>query len=154
MKDPSETRGPSSKNATWAVSRILSSYSHLSGPDITARARAVYLERNGRAALFLLDLAPDGVCRADAVARAAGGLLHHRFTLACAREGHRRSSLCCTVHRVTPPGCYPAPSPCGVRTFLNDCSPRLSAHVARDSVAAQPVSAPWELIGGRIRHIE
>src|SRR5512136_2531560 len=31
---------------------------------------------------FLLGLAPTRVCRAGPVARAAGGLLHHRFTLA------------------------------------------------------------------------
>ena len=30
----------------------------------------------------LLGLAPDGVCLADPVAWTAGGLLHHRFTLA------------------------------------------------------------------------
>ena len=32
----------------------------------------------------LFGLAPVGVYRASPVARAAGGLLHHRFTLACA----------------------------------------------------------------------
>jgi len=26
-------------------------------------------------------------------------------------EGHRRSALCCTFHRVSPPGRYPAPCP-------------------------------------------
>ena len=31
---------------------------------------------------ILLDLAPGGVCRASAITAAAGGLLHHRFTLA------------------------------------------------------------------------
>src|SRR5690606_5215767 len=35
----------------------------------------------------LLGLAPDGVCRAVPVARHAGGLLPHRFTLACAPVG-------------------------------------------------------------------
>jgi hypothetical protein len=47
------------------------------------------------------------------VARVAGGLLHHRFTLACAllTRGHRRSVLCCAFHRVSPPGSYPAPCP-------------------------------------------
>lgn len=37
----------------------------------------------GRAALerLLSELAPGGVYRADLVAQAAGGLLHHRFTL-------------------------------------------------------------------------
>jgi hypothetical protein len=59
----------------------------------------------------LLGLAPGGVCRAVAVACDAGELLPHRFTLACALSGHRRSALCCTFRRVTPPGCYPAPCP-------------------------------------------
>jgi hypothetical protein len=49
------------------------------------------------------------------VAGDAGGLLHHRFTLACPpgrKTGrHRRSALCCTFRRVTPPGSYPAPCP-------------------------------------------
>src|SRR5947208_487504 len=35
----------------------------------------------------LLDLAPGGVCRAVPVAWGAGGLLHHRFTLASASGG-------------------------------------------------------------------
>jgi len=38
----------------------------------------------GRATRSLLGLAPGGVWRAAPVARDAGGLLHHRFTLACA----------------------------------------------------------------------
>ena len=46
----------------------------------------------GRAALSLLDLAPDGVCRAAPVARGAGALLPHRFTLTCARPRHRSAS--------------------------------------------------------------
>jgi len=40
----------------------------------------------GRVALSLFGLAPDGVCRADRVAPAAGALLPHRFTLTCARN--------------------------------------------------------------------
>ena len=38
----------------------------------------------GRATRSLFGLAPGGVWRAAAVTRSAGGLLHHRFTLACA----------------------------------------------------------------------
>src|SRR5579884_1903989 len=51
-------------------------------------------------------LAPGGVYRADRVTPAAGALLPHRFTLACAgpRAGHRRSALCCTFLRVAPTG--------------------------------------------------
>ena len=58
----------------------------------------------GRTALSLLGLAPDGVYLATPVARRAGALLPHRFTLACAPKGHRRSVLCGTVLRVTPTG--------------------------------------------------
>ena len=75
----------------------------------------------GRAVLTLLGLAPGGACRAARVAPGAGALLPHRFTLACAPvrgPGHRRSALCCALLRVTPTGRYPAPLPCGVRTFL------------------------------------
>jgi len=56
--------------------------------------------RSGRAiasaGCSLLGLAPGGVCRAATVARRAGELLPHRFTLACAPRGHRRSVLCGT----------------------------------------------------------
>jgi len=41
---------------------------------------------HGRTTLSLFGLAPDGVCRADRVAPAAGALLPHRFTLTCARR--------------------------------------------------------------------
>jgi len=52
----------------------------------------------------LSGLASCGVYRAIPVTGDAGEPLPHRFTLACAREGHRRSALCCTVRRITPPG--------------------------------------------------
>jgi hypothetical protein len=89
---------------------------HLSGTGVTARPQATYPGCSGRAALSLLGLAPDGVYLAEPVTRIAGGLLPHRFTLACSNgpEGsirHRRSALCCTIHRVAPPGCYPASCP-------------------------------------------
>ena len=41
----------------------------------------------GRAALFLLDLAPGGVCLAVPVTRTAGALLPHRFTLTGPKAG-------------------------------------------------------------------
>ena len=47
--------------------------------------------------------------------RARGGLLPHRFTIACAG---RLSVLCGAFPRVSPAGRYPAPSLLGVRTFL------------------------------------
>ena len=61
--------------------------------------------RLGRAALerLLYGLAPNGVCRAAAVACGAGGLLPHRFTLTGWLSG-RRSVLCGAVPRVTPGG--------------------------------------------------
>jgi hypothetical protein len=78
-------------------------------------APAAYPGSNGRTTLPLLGLAPDGVYRAIRVAPDAGALLPHRFTLTCApgprARCHRRSALCCTVLRVTPTGCYPAPCP-------------------------------------------
>jgi len=58
---------------------------------------------------LLLGLAPDGVCLAGPVAWAAGGLLHHRFTLTAqglALGGDLLSVALC--RRVTPPGRYPA----------------------------------------------
>jgi hypothetical protein len=54
---------------------------------------------------ILLDLAPGGVYRANAITVVAGGLLHHRFTLA--HPGFTKignALLCCTFRRVTPPG--------------------------------------------------
>ncbi len=57
---------------------------------------------------FLSDLAPGEVYRAGYVTAAAGGLLHHRFTLTAGRSP-RRSVLCGTVSRVSPGGCYPPP---------------------------------------------
>ena len=59
-------------------------------PSISAHgypyAPAAYPEVNGRAALFLLGLAPDGVYIAVRVTPNAGALLPHRFTLTCAAE--------------------------------------------------------------------
>lgn len=68
-----------------------------------------------RKRLSLLGLAPDGVCRASPVTRAAGGLLHHRFTLTGlpprpfdrgVSAGDLLSVALC--RRVAPPGYYPA----------------------------------------------
>jgi hypothetical protein len=52
----------------------------------------------------LLGLAPGGVCLAGPVTRTAGELLPHLFTLTVTAD-----CFCGTVHRVAPPGCYPAP---------------------------------------------
>src|SRR5690242_4848156 len=40
-----------------------------------------------------------------------GALLPHPFTLTCALAGHRRSALCCTGRRLTPPRNYLALCP-------------------------------------------
>ncbi len=85
----------------------------------------------------LSGLAPGGVCRAAPVARDAGGLLLHRFTLACSRTrrfeeirlreppaGFRRSlpssAVCSLLHFPSghPAWALPSTLPCGVRTFL------------------------------------
>ncbi len=92
---------------------------HLSGTGVTARPLATYPGRIGRAALSLLGLAPDGVYLADPVTQAAGGLLPHRFTLACARYGP--SAVCSLLHSPSgrPAWVLPSVMPCGVRTFLD-----------------------------------
>src|SRR6516162_1952354 len=71
----------------------------------------------------LLGLAPGGVYRAAPVARGAGALLPHRFTLACAVAGHRRSVLCGTVLRVASTR-FASTLPCGAPTFLDAEAPR------------------------------
>jgi len=78
---------------------------------------------NGTSRPFiLLGLAPGGVCLAGDITAAAGGLLHHRFTLTCFCSRQYASLL----H-------YPAGRParplagamlCGVRTFLSQRAQR------------------------------
>jgi hypothetical protein len=55
-----------------------------------------------------LDLAPDGVCLAEPVTWPAGGLLHHRFTLARSPKATGDLLSVALCRRVTPPGRYPA----------------------------------------------
>jgi len=66
---------------------------------------------------LLLGLAPDGVCRAGPVTRAAGELLPHRFTLTC---GETPPAVCSLWHFPWPRGRWALPTiaPCGARTFL------------------------------------
>jgi hypothetical protein len=92
-------------------------------------------ERAGRPSP-LLGLAPGGVCRATPVARGAGALLPHRFTLACAVAGHRRSALCCTFHRVAPSH-FVSTLPCGVPTFLDALAPRPPGRLTVASIVAR-----------------
>ena len=67
----------------------------------------------------LLDLAPGGVYRADQVTPAAGGLLHHRFTLTSRRPRSTRA-VCSLWHCPAghPGWVLPTALPCGARTFL------------------------------------
>jgi hypothetical protein len=83
--------------------------------------------------LPLFSLAPDEGCLAASVARSAGGLLHHLFTLTVSAfpEGKRRFSglflwpdlagnqyKTCAVFNQPPPRVLPGIVLCGVRTFL------------------------------------
>ena len=89
----------------------------------------------GRAALerTLSGLAPGGVYRADLVTQVAGGLLHHRFTLAPAARA--AGAVCSLWHCPAghPGWLLPTTLPCGARTFLGGgCPPtRPSARLVR-----------------------
>ena len=76
----------------------------------------------GRATLgrSLSGLAPGGVYRAAPVARHAGGLLHHRFTLTSGRPEGRPAAVCFLWHCPAghPGWALPTTLPCGARTFL------------------------------------
>jgi len=99
-----------------AVSRVLYPFrggDHSSGtrvsPGLQRPTRELGAGHPRRAPLF--GLAPGGVCRAGPVARTAGELLPHRFTLTRLPKGTGRSVLCGTFLRVAPTGRYPAPCP-------------------------------------------
>ena len=72
-----------------------------------------------------LDLAPGGVCIAAPVTWDAGGLLHHRFTLAPSAVSGREA-VCSLLHCPAghPGWVLPTTLPCGARTFLDDPGPR------------------------------
>ena len=80
----------------------------------------------GRAVLerSLLGLAPGGACRAGAVARAAGELLPHRFTLT-SRDGSRDGGLllCCAFREVAP--AWVSPAPCPAESGLSSTDPKI-----------------------------
>ena len=78
---------------------------------------------------FLLGLAPARVYRSDPVARAVGGLLHHRFTLTCANSKSPPSAVYSLWHfpEVAPAGI--APVACPVESGLS--SSALGASQAR-----------------------
>jgi len=108
---------------------------HLSRARDCSAPRATY-PRFGRATrgerrlatgrLLLLGLAPGGVCLADPVTRAAGGLLRHPFTLAPWRATEQ-PAFCCTCRRVASPGRYPAP--CSAEFGLSSARLRRAAAV-------------------------
>jgi hypothetical protein len=90
-------------------------------PAVYPRARAGHPQSHARpvpGGTRLLDLAPGGVCLAGPVARVAGGLLHHRFTLAAAPGG--AVAVCSLWHCPAghPGWVLPTTLPCGARTFL------------------------------------
>jgi len=64
------------------------------------------------------------------VTRDAGGLLHHRFTLACGPEDP--SAVCSLLHFPSgrPAWVLPSTVPCGVRTFLDAGASRSSPGLA------------------------
>ena len=59
----------------------------------------------------LFGLAPGGVCHAAPVASGPVRSYRTLSPLPVPRGGHRRSALCGTFRRLTPPGRYPAPCP-------------------------------------------
>ena len=70
---------------------------------------------------FLFGIAPGGACHAGPVARPAVGSYPTVSPLPvaiCEADCERRFDFCGAFPRVAPAGRYPAPLPCGVRTFL------------------------------------
>src|SRR3954447_22205391 len=103
-----------------AVARCCASGGHPSTTYVAARLQRPTREL-GRAALerSLSGLAPGGVYRAAPVTRRAGGLLHHRFTLARAALATGPGGLSSVaLPRGSPRLAFPTTLPCGVRTFL------------------------------------
>ena len=95
---------------SWPVSRVLSrTVIPLRQPSLTACSNLPEPSA-GRTIGFLFGLAPSGVYHATNCCQSRGALLPHPFTLtgACAL---RRSTLCCTFRRLTPPRRYLALCP-------------------------------------------
>ena len=87
------------------------------GAPFAGALRSTRQQRTGRPWRCLLDLAPDGACRAAPVTRRAGGLLPHRFTLTVTanRDGGLFSVA---LPRGRPRPAFTGIPPYGVRTFL------------------------------------
>jgi len=112
-KGPGPRRGPDMVSAP--VSRILcrprrAGGGHLSGPAVTdGLVRPTRDDTGGQPcpclALLLVGFAEPGRSPAPLV------VSYTTVSPLPVPEGHRRSALCGTVRRVSPPGCYPAPCP-------------------------------------------
>jgi hypothetical protein len=97
-----------------------------------------------RVLCFLFDLAPGGVCLAKPVARPAGELLPHRFTLAARlRRDARRFAFCCTFPGLAAGGCCPSPCP-AVPGLSSDLLPKVGRYVGPRQKPAAVRSAPNE----------
>src|SRR5437867_8166732 len=126
-----------------SVSRVLSPEhvtqgdGHFSRTPVTRRLqRPNPRARAGNPIALLFGLAPGGVCLADAVTRAAGELLPHRFTLTALADGGLISVA--LVRGVSPPGRYPAP--CPAEPGLS--SRRVAATGDRPAFSGAPMSIP------------
>ena len=98
---------------------------HVSGADVAADLlHATRLTRGSRARpegrMRLLALARGGVCPAPSVTGTGGALLPHHFTLTCGRShiGGLFSVALSLTRSPRAGGCYPPPSSCRARTFL------------------------------------
>ncbi len=97
---------------------------------------------NGRTALSLFGLAPDGVYLADRITPVAGALLPHRFTLTCARctsrrEGTGPSAVCFLWH-------FPAGRPdWPLASILSSGAPTFLS-VADHAAATRPAHRPLQ----------
>jgi hypothetical protein len=108
-----------------SVSRVLSGAAplggHLSGMGVTTRLVQPTRDSSGASSASpLLGLATGGVCLAVPVARHAGVLLPHRFTLACQpiRDGFGNMLLCGTIPSGRPAWLLASTMLCVARTFL------------------------------------
>ena len=101
------------------IGGILSWGSFPNSPSMTIHLCGLPGSVCGRTALSLLDLAPSGVYLAIPVARDAGALLPHRFTLTSCTSRHGwRFVFCGTFLRVASTD-FASTLSCGVPTFLN-----------------------------------
>src|SRR3990170_2124232 len=107
-----EAAKPSARRSSLSARRCrraLAAYPRLSGSSRSA-------PHGGPCSSPLFGLAPDGGCLAADIAAGAGGLLHHRFTLAAHNAALRFSVA--LFRQVTPPRGLPGIVLSGARTFL------------------------------------